>query len=324
MADGWDTLPQFPEYDDVPIHDQAVTSAWANVDLSEVQALVALAESGKTVASLVSIAKRLIKIMIMIKKGDVKGLMSQLTAKQLSERYMELRYAIRPLLYDIQGFAFGLQTESILRTKSLRHTFRGWNLYTDSGCDDFALDDWVYTNEEGTLSHSEEYHHEWSLEVDVRAGVLVAIEELNRIGIYGLTQPFESAWELVPFSFVIDRFLNIGDMISAWAPEMGTRALASWYVQTTSMYQSLEHSHGAMSTYNWPGNRHWTNDCSRVVDGCWIDKSIVKIERVPEPIRAVVPSFSLRLDTFFLIDLLIIIKKLVLKDRASFGSTLRI
>jgi hypothetical protein len=36
----------------------------------------------------------------------------------------------------------------------------------------------------------------------------------------GITRPFDSAWDLVPFSFVIDYFTRAGDFISALSDEM--------------------------------------------------------------------------------------------------------
>lgn len=64
----------------------------------------------------------------------------------------------------------------------------------------------------------------------------------------GLTRPLDSAWDLVPFSFVIDYFTRAGDFISALSDEMSSqeglrasmcRIHALWYTLTNS--HSLEY-----------------------------------------------------------------------------------
>jgi len=37
-----------------------------------------------------------------------------------------------------------------------------------------------------------------------------------------------TAWELIPFSFVVDWFVNFGDYIQALTPKLGIKGLSSW------------------------------------------------------------------------------------------------
>jgi hypothetical protein len=300
-------LPDLPAFDDMDLRDQAVTSAWSNIDLSEVDSLVAIAESGKTVISLISMAGRFIKVIRMMKKLDAKGLLHELTPKELTDRYMELRYAIRPLLYDVRNFSHAIQKSM---TKPRRQTFRGFAVHTDDG-DHTQTDEYYYSGSYGSYGHDEVYETKWSRRVDIRAGVLCELDVLNKPNVFGLTQPVEALWELVPFSFIIDWFFNVGRTLSAWSPEQGTKALASWYMAKTVEYQYAEHRH-ENHYHNIPPQStvHLTN-FERSLSDCWCDKTVVSHVRVPSPVRAVVPSFSLNLDWLKLTDLLIIGYKLM-------------
>ena len=68
-----------------------------------------------------------------------------------------------------------------------------------------------------------------SRETKVRAGVLYSndIGFLSRWGVapHSLTS---SAWELVPYSFVVDWLANVGNYIAALTPKPGVNFLSSW------------------------------------------------------------------------------------------------
>jgi hypothetical protein len=55
------------------------------------------------------------------------------------------------------------------------------------------------------------------------------------------------------------------------------------------------------------------------LSGCWNDEYVVTKQRVPEPERNVIPNFNVRLDTLFLIDLLIIARKMIFRDHSGMG-----
>lgn len=115
-------LPEQPDLGLASLVDQAVNKAWANVSLSETEGLVMLAESEKTIVSLVSIFRRLIKVLKALKRLDVYALKREVSAKQLANRYMELRYALRPLVYDAAGTVAALQ--AVAGALEQRLTFR--------------------------------------------------------------------------------------------------------------------------------------------------------------------------------------------------------
>lgn len=65
-----------------------------------------------------------------------------------------------------------------------------------------------------------------------------------------------SAWELIPFSFVVDWFVNVGDYIQALTPKSGVVYLAAWH--TISIQHEVERHAGAarMQAPGWVTQRN--------------------------------------------------------------------
>jgi hypothetical protein len=301
-------LPSLPEFSTTALIDLAVSKAWAAIGDESLLSLVAVGESQKTVVSMISIMTRLIKIIKMIKKADYAGLRKQVSAKELSDRYMEIRYAIRPLMYDTKGIVDALTKTAI--SKPTRYTFRGSSTYQD-GDTDYESVPWSTQTAKGTFHYTKEYRKQWAREIFVRAGVLTELEETSQLNIWGLTRPIESAWELVPFSFIIDWFFNISDVLGSWSPNYGFNTLASWYTMHHVEYQhlSMHYSESGCESRAEPTDYEalaFTND----MRNCCYEKTTTTVVRVPNPSRGGVPHLNLRLDAFKLTDLLIIARKL--------------
>jgi hypothetical protein len=311
-----------PAIDLEDLEDRAVTKAASNVSLNEAWALVQLGESRKTILSMISITKRLIKILRSIKRLDseyllasakkyeFKNLINQFSGKELADRYMELRYALRPLMYDIHGAAKALQYDA--ETAPKRNTFRGneYLIKRTEQSDTFANGDWAGPS----IGEPNNWYREWSCRrktkrsVDVRAGVLTELVATNSFPVWGLMEPIESAWELIPFSFIVDWFINVGDKISAFTPNFGVKTLASWSVVTETVVKEFQitgstaylpqASETEVPIYH---ENLWGKDgyCS---------ETVITKTRTPNPGISIIPSFELKLDLLKLTDLLIIAK----------------
>lgn len=120
--------------------------------------------------------------------------------RKLGGRWMEYRYAIMPLFYSLKDVT-ELMGSSDARYKTSRKKGRIESIRTDT-----------------SLPVSGFF-----LERVVTGTIIVSSTSKARFDLEGLTSlyahsislnPFKTAWELVPLSFVIDWFLNIGDVIT--------------------------------------------------------------------------------------------------------------
>lgn len=133
-----------------------------------------------------------------------------------SEVWLELRYAWRPMLYDMQDIMEAIQrlqagiTDPLHRAygtvdeeKSQTDTIINGNFQTpgSGGVVGFAM----FTVSQIRKVTVRRSHH-------ASVGVQVTTRDITAM------DPLVTAWELVPFSFILDWFVTIGDMLAAFSP----------------------------------------------------------------------------------------------------------
>jgi hypothetical protein len=318
---------------------RAIAQAWANIDSSEILALVSLFESEKTIAGLADTMKRLLKFLRHAQKLQLAELRKlgltnrdrQRTLRQarrswnaikeefslasLANRYMELRYGWRPLYYDAVGATAAIKAEF----SALRQTFRGSEQYSveTEGSDYFRTDltSWVgfklYVNQHTRV------------DVTVRAGVFCDVD-LSQMDPWGFTKIPESMFDLTPYSFVIGWFFNLSDVIAAWTPDVGFKALASWVsvntvtTQTATTAQCVPIIQVPATYERYSGEMDFEQDV--------INYKITDVyTREPDPSRPILPTWKLRMNCAKLADLAIMCKNLLYGGRNPLATrTLRV
>lgn len=274
--------------------DLAVTQAHANIDTSEMLALASAAESRKTVDSMRNILWRVFKIAKNVRKLNFSALRNELSPKEVAQRYMEARYAIRPLIYDAAGVANAFSKARGYE----RRTFRGFaedgydTSDTVTGVQSFGM---VKTNWKRTLEYS----------VSVRAGVMCDVQ-ISDLTTFGIDKLAESAWELFPFSFIVDWFANVGDTIAAHTPDAGVTQLASWATVRERLF-TAQTKVGHTTTSVASG---YVDVSVSFPDHTWSREELV-LDRVKDPEISVLPSVALHLDGYKLTDLAIILRQIL-------------
>lgn len=262
--------------------DQAVTEAHANASSAELQSLTTAAEARKTVDSIGLILQRAYRILRAVKKADLKYLKRQISKKELSDRYMELRYAVRPLVYDAIGIINALEKSK--QYESTRATARGFKRGT-------------YTDAVVTTIDGRDINRTQNIDVNVRAGVLTDVKT-SMPSVWGLDQIAETALELVPFSFVAGWFADIGNKVAALSPSLGVRQLASW-VSVEEITFCLNSYAGTRvfdtsSRSDWTFYETWSGSKSYLIEHKY---------RIKNPSFSVLPNIRVNLDTLKIIDL---------------------
>lgn len=294
---GSNPLLAAPSVSTSSLQDIALTRAHSNVGSGEAQSLVIMAEAEKTIKSIVDILKRAVKIGLALRRLDMTALAREVSCKQLANRWMEARYAIRPLVYDMIGVAKAL-------TKSYGAGHRV--TYRSSESDSSTVSqNGVVVTPWGSAAEGRGYLNKFSrTDVTARAGVLVAIDEVHSATVWGLDHPIEAIWELIPFSFVVDWFFNVGQTLASWTPEAGVRELASWVVTSVVTTQRVDLVGTDSGNGTWTGNGHIMANTFTASGASWEVVSTTK-SRTPSPLKAVSPTFKVRLDAAKLLDLVI-------------------
>lgn len=197
----------------------ASTQAKANIDDSTIDGLVFLGELRETIGYLRDPLSSFNKFLSGVRKTkNRKGYVGP-TAGFLSDNWLSYRYAMRPLASDIvNGMDAILDTVDGFDPD--RRTARGYASSSGSLSDSGLIggEPSVETTYDTTSTH----------DVSVRAGILYEYSRSPDTWGMAAHQLPIAAWELIPFSFVADWFVNIGPWIEAITPVAGVRELGSW------------------------------------------------------------------------------------------------
>jgi hypothetical protein len=176
-----------------PNMDALAQAAIANMQ-PDLDLLTTLAEAHKTVDMIGNARKSFLDLFRRAKRGKFE------TAKAASDAWLSWRYGWRILGYDIQNIA-----------AAYNRPIRDMILTSRSGEGDTA-----------SSSNSVDYSSSWNpyriveettddFSIRVTANGLFPHKSVNSLASLPIT-----AWELVPFSFVGDWFISVGDALSAW------------------------------------------------------------------------------------------------------------
>jgi len=136
-------------------------------------------------------------------------------ADSLSSNWLAYRYGALPLIYDIRD---AIAAITALDEATNRHIARGFSTNYGTNSNDIEhVATWSSTKKEIQTRRT----------VEVRAGILYEVDTRDTYGV-SMSQIPITAWEVIPFSFVADWFVNINDFVAAITPKAGVKVLSSW------------------------------------------------------------------------------------------------
>lgn len=201
----------------------AGTQAAAGVAEPTLSGLVELAESRETVGMLKqpidSFRNKALAAKARVRKD--KGLLGKWRGRKvgdfLNDAWLSYRYGITPLIFTAQDLLEALGETRMVDRKTSRGSATNTHVDEDSYSTGVTPTSTAYRLNTITTSR----------EVTVRAGVIYEQFYDNRFGLSWNDVP-RAGWELLPYSFVVDWFLNLGDVIGALTPRAGVRVLGKW------------------------------------------------------------------------------------------------
>lgn len=203
----------------------------AKIKDSNLNLAQSLAEYKQTSSMLSGAVKDLVGIFRNVRSGRAgKALYRALTrppneqSKRVANRWLELQYGIRPLMSDVFGSAEALQkalVEGRYQYVRVKFTEKHRRTTTTSA---------FITTERLTTTLNGKARYKISS---------AAVKQLSEIGI---TNPALLAWELVPYSFVVDWFFNVGNWLSSLDALAGVSDLTiqkGYYLEGETSYQGI-------------------------------------------------------------------------------------
>lgn len=220
-------------FDDIPkMSSVALMNAMGKIRKNSVMSGEVLSDLGKTVGMLrhplessVSLTRRMLKS---AKRGYGKTARSVTRAN--ADAWLEYRYGWKPLLLDINQAAknaMSFRDRLYPRRLVVRASEKGSRNQTISFSDAVVATPvptgWKAS---GSVTYNEN--------VEAHAGIMYEVsnrttsEQISadyRLGVDSLAQ---TAWEVIPFSFVVDWFANVGGWLEAIVPNPGVSILGRW------------------------------------------------------------------------------------------------
>lgn len=176
---------------------------------AKVNLAVSLAEAGKTLEMVLSAAKRIDQAYRAFRRarfGDVARLLG-LSSKTVHKTWLEYKYGWMPTLMDVHGAAEALAQQHVGRPPAFSVSSTSVMPIKWSRVTSYA----AYGG--GTATYLEtltgEYRVKHKLTCEVVNSRYATAQQL------GLTNPALFVWELIPFSFVFDWFISVGDYLGA-------------------------------------------------------------------------------------------------------------
>lgn len=199
---------------------RAETQALLKARDSKVNVALSVAEMDKTFSMIAARATSIAKSYRALRRGDVSGAAKALglrrdRGKSLAKQALEVQYGWTPLLSDVYGAyeeltrqfrSHGIMIKAVSRTKESSSDRVNYLLAADGSV-------------RGTYVDTSVKECQVILWFEVKDPYTLLASAT------GLTNPFEIAWELVPFSFVVDWFIPVGNLLGSLT---ATEGLTYW------------------------------------------------------------------------------------------------
>jgi len=181
-------------------------------DTKQFKALVPLGELKETRGLIKSTAKAatgLLTGLVALKHGNVKD-----AAKRAADAWLQYSFAISPTISEVNSLVDSISSYMAKESWSARYTGKGSVVWHDRSGTPSSLSTGAYGS--GIRLDVEQWHHSYS--VQYTAGVIYDTSSANSYSLpksFGLTfgDIIPAAWELVPWSWVVDYFTTMGDYL---------------------------------------------------------------------------------------------------------------
>lgn len=175
-----------------------------------------LAERRQTVSLVAGTAASLARMFLAIRHGNVPkairsipGWQNSTSFKQFcGQKWLELQYGWKPLLQDIYGAMISTVSRPQHIPVTVKHKWEGTKETEE------AVGQWIYKR-----THSLRATCTIKCKLDVSSPAAATAHEL------GLDNPALLAWELLPYSFVVDWFIPIGNWLERQTALFGLEVL---------------------------------------------------------------------------------------------------
>lgn len=163
-------------------------------------------------------------------------------SKSAANRWLEYQYGLKPVLSDL------FKVVEDLATVNPPPVYRRFRATRNINGRTFSPNPAPYV-----LTRASSYT--WSLRSRVTA--IISTGSIRRASEYGVINPAVLAWELIPYSFVIDWMIPVGDYLSSLDALVGVDAVFCENGSRLDFKQASVVSGGGTGNYDYSSVRRW-------------------------------------------------------------------
>lgn len=246
---------------------QALASVCTKVKNQSFNLAQVYAERAQTKRLIIDAAKRIAKSLLLLKKGQLSKagkILFPSSPKAMANDWLAYQFGVMPLLSDIDGIAQSLAepTELLFDVKVVKrekYNIKQQVSYQNPKC--------IST---GTAigEVTVKYQYQYALTVDPEVRDMVQ---------QGLYNPASLAWELIPYSFVVDWFLPIGNYLDNMDAFLGVRLVHAHKTVFVKDVCTYTNAFGGRSSdgYTWETKKSGTAS-----KRCWCIRSVITTDPV--------------------------------------------
>lgn len=220
---------------------RATLDARSRVAPAESLVAVTIAEFGKSIGLVAETAEKLANAYRYVRSGgrnhralagilhrryDPRPLRRHQVPDAATRFWLEARYGWGPMLNDIVGTAAAIGLPD--KARSVARGQREDSSVTKQDTNGLSFAYPFSPSSFGTWNRNLQTLRTVKVRAYVLYEVDLAFQPLHR---FGVTSMPESLWEIVPFSFVADWFVPVGDWLKAVTPKLGVTELATGYTE---------------------------------------------------------------------------------------------
>lgn len=282
------------------VEDQLILQAAAKAASPDVQALVTMAELNKTLDLVFETAVKaqrcvswlrglptavrdpLLKLKLR-SVADLRGMRKKLPKALFSaaSTWLQYRYGFMATYYDVQSWVGGLDSFHRLRLSSSITTSASATVVVPP-----VQDVW----RRQTVTHS------YGRFTRSSAGVLVSMDvsiKDNEFVQRGGLNLLSTAWELVPFSFVLDWIAGFGDRIAALEGSVIAPTRGAWIVHRHNLSAFSNTNWAMLTTISGDGTARYIRAGEFAIN---LSRQLTIVERKANPVLPVLPPLNVKLN----------------------------
>lgn len=194
---------------------RAGTSARAQVTQQEADVLTMLLELKKTISTLLNPLNNLNSLILRFARAKSVAGSTLSVGKYISSEWLKFRYGIMPIMYDIQGIIKAIEKD---RSKGRHHARGGASLN-----ETLLLTPQIWSHGDIDTTYLDTYTDDIVIKCGLVYDAKLVVADYLGLNLRAIPS---TAWEVIPFSFIVDWFFNVQEYIRAIsatgiAPESG-------------------------------------------------------------------------------------------------------